>query len=182
MLSQQDLKNQLHYNDETGIFTWLTARKGRKSNAGFVEKSNGYLRICIDKKKYYAHRLAWLYIHGEFPKTFIDHKNCIRTDNRLINLRLATFLENAKNTSLSKSNKSGYKGVSYYKRDKNWTAQCKINGITYWLGRYKTKEIAKKIYDNFVVKNNGNFVNVNSLANPSAYPMIGNGHTKSQIA
>ena len=135
ILTQPRLKELLHYNPETGIFTWRIAagcvRVG--SVAGSVG-NRGYLQIRIDCKLYQAHRLAWLYVHGEFPPNDLDHINRVRSDNRIGNLRLSTRAENLQNQSMRSNNTSGHVGVSWYKRDQKWMAQIKINYKTINLG------------------------------------------------
>jgi len=103
MLTQSQLKEILTYNPDTGIFTWLVASNGRirvGDIAGTTD--NGYVRIMIERTKYRAHRLAWLYVHGESPKEQIDHINHIRDDNRINNLRCVSCHENFKNMTMQK--------------------------------------------------------------------------------
>ena len=80
MITQSELKNILHYNQDTGVFTWIK----NSIVAGTVEKK-GYIAIKINRKSYKAHRLAWLYIYGNFPKEQIDHLNGIKNDNCINN-------------------------------------------------------------------------------------------------
>jgi len=163
MIDMDLIKNNLDYCKLTGIFTWKNKKRGRKKFAGYIEKTTGYLRICINKKKYYAHRLAWVFVYEYEPIFYIDHIDCNKLNNSITNLREANYFQNAQNVGVTKSNKSGYKGVSYYKRDNNWTAQCKYLGVTYYLGRYKTAIEAKEVYDNFVLKNNKEFSNMSAI-------------------
>lgn len=121
MLTQAELKVLVNYDPETGIFTWNKSRKGAKSGVevgtiGF----HGYCQACLNYKKYYLHRLAWLYIYGEIPFSEIDHINRIKTDNRICNLRLATRSQNCSNTRLHTRNKSGHKNVSLHKPTGLW--------------------------------------------------------------
>ena len=118
-LTQQRLKEVLHYDPETGIFTWAIDRpmapkapKGKM--AGSVDQY-GYVIICVDGVRHPAHRLAWLYMHNVRPAE-IDHQNHIRTDNRLINLMATDRSGNSKNISKPSDNKSGVVGVSWTKR------------------------------------------------------------------
>jgi hypothetical protein len=99
MLTAERLRELLHYDPDTGVFTWLRV-KGRRVRVGALSgKANGggYFQIGVDGRIYYAHRLAWLYVHGEWPVASIDHVNCDRCDNRLANLRPATKAQNAAN-------------------------------------------------------------------------------------
>ena len=94
---------------------------------------------------FYAHRLAWAYIHGEAPAV-IDHINGDATDNRIANLRPATLSVNNRNASMSKANTSGFNGVVYAKSKRRWKAQVAqgLNGkrTTIHLGYFKTKDEA----------------------------------------
>ena len=159
MLTQAELKRQLHYNPETGIFTRLV------SNTTWVKigditgskTSDGYFCICVNKKVYRSHRLAWLYIYGSFPKTLIDHINMDRLDNRISNLREATRAENIWNIGKTSKNKSGFKGVSFNKSYNKWSAVCTVNNKTNHLGFFITPELASQAYQEFAKKHHGEF-------------------------
>lgn len=136
MLTQEYLKEILHYDKETGIFIWKRNLSTKnKKEAGWID-GNNYRQINLKNKQYYCHRLAWLYEYGYFPENEIDHINKIRNDNRICNLREVSRVCNARNGKLSINNTSGVKGVSFFKRDNNWTAQIMINYKTYKLGYY----------------------------------------------
>jgi hypothetical protein len=141
------LKDYFSYDENTGKFTWIKKGKGRSVGdvAGYLI-DKGYLRITIQGEKYYAHRLAWLYIYGVFPKNGTDHINGIRNDNRINNLREANQSENLQNLSVSSKNTSGYIGVSLNKKTKKWCAQIKSNNKKYYLGEYHSPEIAHEVY------------------------------------
>jgi len=149
MLTQERLKELLHYDPDTGIFINLTQRKGssKKGTAAGSKHSSGYIHITIDSKKYRAHRLAWLYVHGNFPEKSLDHVNEIKDDNRLVNLRLATKQENGHNMSRPHiDNPSGYLGVSWHKQRKKWIARINSNGTRKHLGLFNTAEHASEAY------------------------------------
>ena len=120
MLTLQRLKERLSYNPDTGIFVWNATKK----QAG--TKNSRYIQIAVDKKIYYAHRLAWFYVFGCFPELSIDHINNDKKDNRLANLRLVTVSQNNQNRGKQSNNTSGYKGVSWAKKSQKWEACIKI--------------------------------------------------------
>ena len=124
-ITQQELKRVLHYDPETGIFKWIVnaGAKGR-GRAGDVAGTNdqGYIKIIIAGKKYRAHRLAFLYMNGNFPKNAVDHIDGNRGNNKWTNLREATVTDNNRNMRLYRRNVTGLHGVQpgYTKRG-GWT-------------------------------------------------------------
>ena len=109
MFTQQELKRQLHYNPETGVFTWLVSNNNRirvGDKAGAVSSGKSYCRIKINGKSYGAHRLAFFYMHGEFPLKDVDHVDGNGLNNKWLNLRQVTHQENQKNQRLRKDNTS----------------------------------------------------------------------------
>lgn len=122
----------LSYNPDTGVFTWKKSPANVikiGSVAGTVEKE-GYVRIILKGKSERAHRLAWLFTHGELPIEFIDHINRNKGDNRLVNLRLASAIDNALNRGAGTNNKSGHKGVWWCKLKEKWKWQVTYSGKT----------------------------------------------------
>lgn len=152
-LTQEELKRVLHYDPETGIFTWRVSRRG---NAGKAKPGNragalqhkGYRQIGIYGVLYAEHRLAWLYITGSWPKHEIDHKNRIGTDNRWINLRDVTHAKNSRNVGIKDSNTSGIVGADLQTRKKgySWRATIRAGGQKIHLGTFKTLQEAKHAY------------------------------------
>lgn len=130
-MKQNELKSKLTYCPDSGIFT-------KKKNGKIVgaKHRSGSIEISINRKKYQAHRLAWLYVYGKFPNNSIDHINHIRDDNRIVNLRDVTTTENNRNMSRRKDNTSGVTGVVWNKLEKRWKAQISINGNTIGLGTF----------------------------------------------
>lgn len=136
MVTQQELKRQLFYDEKTGNFTRRVVSSNR-TKLGQVAggmSSDGYWSICVCNERHRAHRLAWLYVYGEFPKTDLDHVNRVKTDNRIKNLRESTKKINAINTNLAENNKSSVKGIHFSKMHKKWNAQIKTNGKSRSLG------------------------------------------------
>ena len=129
LITQSEVKELLDYSSEIGVFVWLSDR-GRLAKKGDVaghRHADGYTRIKIKGKLYSAHRLAWFYVCGVWPKHQVDHINHIRGDNRWVNLREATHQENQKNATIRKDNSSGITGVSWCTRDNVWQAYIKAN-------------------------------------------------------
>lgn len=137
MLTQSELMEILNYDPNTGEFIWKIHKKGIKDSliAGSI-KSTGYIDIVYNKNINKAHRLAWLYMTGNWPTKHIDHINGIRNDNRWCNLREASFAENAQNKAMSKNNTSGYTGVSWRKSRNKWQAMIFINKKRIHLGTF----------------------------------------------
>ncbi|HCQ8472414.1 TPA: HNH endonuclease [Klebsiella michiganensis] len=160
-LTKKRLKDMLRYEPETGNFYWSNPTAHRMHNgelAGFIDY-NGYVYIKVDSKRYSAHRLAWLYVHGQFPSEMIDHINTIRSDNRISNLRKATRSQNMMNQATRKNSNSGVKGVGWDKKSQKWRARCQVDGIRKSIGFFDSIEEAKNflvIYRNQV---HGEFAN-----------------------
>lgn len=136
MVTQERLKELLHCDPETGVFTWLKDRN-QNVKAGDVAggNSNGYVRINISGKKYLAHRLFWFYLYGVWPSE-IDHINHNRSDNRLCNLRLVSRQENQRNRSINKNNTSGFPGVGWRKEVGKWQATITVSYEVKNLGHF----------------------------------------------
>ena len=148
MITESELKEILHYDQDTGNFIWLVSLS-TKTKVGSIAGSNkdGYKRVMINNKRYYLHRLAWLYVNGSYPKKFIDHINGNKGDNRICNLRDVSHSGNMQNRRLtSKNNTSGYLGVCWEKSHKKWRAQITVDGKTIRLGRFKDPKIAHETY------------------------------------
>lgn len=146
----QDIKDYLSYDPETGLFTRI---KGVRVNRKLLGKPtgykrpDGYIRIVVNGKRYFAHRLAWWYVHGVIPECNIDHKNGVKNDNRICNLRLDSNSENNQNINvLSAHNKSGYQGVSWWESKRKWRATITIKNKQMYLGYYDTPEEAHEAY------------------------------------
>jgi len=141
MITQDRLKCLLFYDPEAGFFIRKTNRAGRGKKGDIVgsySSSTSYYSCILDGKSYLMHRLAWLYVYGEWPK-YIDHINHDRLDNRMCNLRNTTYRGNARNKSIYKINKTGFNGVSWVERLKKYQARIKVDGVGINLGFYTRK-------------------------------------------
>ena len=139
---------KLNYDKETGIFTWKhNGTRGVKAGDIAGSKMNsGYIALSVSGKKLLGHRIAWLFAYGEFAQGNIDHINRNKADNRIANLRLATYEQNAQNRLKNSKNTSGFKGVTWHKRDKRWQAAITVKGKVLHLGYYKVLDDASKAY------------------------------------
>jgi hypothetical protein len=150
-LTQEILKSWLHYDPETGVFTWLCGRRAGRVVGS--KRKDGYIHFEVAGTAYLAHRLAFLYVHGRFPKHTTDHINGVKDDNRINNLREATQGENVQNqrfpqdkiTNTGKK-KSGFIGVWWAKNNRLWCARITLNGKRFNLGYFKKVEDAAAAY------------------------------------
>lgn len=147
-LTQKRLTELLHYDPNTGVFTWVVRRQGiRLGQVAGCLSCEGYWQIKVCENLYFAHVLAWLYMTGKWPTNEIDHINGSSIDNHWNNLRNVTSSVNQQNMrKAKKNNKTGFLGVSA--RYGGFRAQIKINGKGYYLGSYGTPELAHEAYLN----------------------------------
>jgi len=143
ILTQSILKELLSYSPDTGVFTWMITVPPvlAGSVAGGIS-NKGYCRIGIKGKKYSSHRLAYLYMTGEFPPDQIDHINGVRHDNRWVNIRAATPIENGQNQKIQFRNTSGAVGVTWHEPAKKWRSMITVNNHQIYLGYFDRKEDA----------------------------------------
>ncbi len=148
MITQSELKEVLNYDSDTGIFTWKQKTSNRIKVGGIAGNlhNGGYIELKVKNNRVLAHRLAWLYEHGELP-ILIDHINGDRKDNRICNLRKATYQSNAYNSKLRKDNKSGVRCVSWDKKNQSWEVRIKLDGKLRHFGNYLDLNLAKKVAD-----------------------------------
>lgn len=157
-ITQVRLKQLLKYSPRTGEFV-RRVTAGPRAVEGTVAGNlhpEGYVRIVLDGKTYQAHRLAFLYMTGRFPKKKVDHKNGLRSDNRWKNLRNADNVQNGRNMKLRRDNTSGIKGV-YLSSRGSWKAQACVKGQVVHLGTFDEKEDAGKAYRRFAKRTHGKF-------------------------
>jgi hypothetical protein len=163
-LTAEILRNLLAYDSATGVFSWRV--RAGPCSAGSIAGSQteqGYWVIGIGRKVYKAHRLAYLYMTGEWPSKQIDHRNIDHADNRWNNLRHA-------DASKNKANNPGYRGRKYdlpkgvYRawgcRTRPFVAQIRVRGENIYLGSHPTTEEAHAAYSAAANKYFGEFANV----------------------
>jgi hypothetical protein len=157
-LSQDEWKALVDYNPDTGVFVWKVNRYRTQAGdiAGY-RKPNGYISIRTNKKHHPCHRIAWIITYGVDTDGFIDHINGDKSDNRIVNLRVANKSANGFNTTKRANNTSGYKGVTWHKQIGKWAARAKVNYECYHLGLFDDVLEAAKAYDDFAKANHGEF-------------------------
>jgi len=163
VLTQRELKEMFSYDPDTGLFTNLTVRGHGRIKIGDIAGNiyaNGYRYIEIKGKAFRSCRLVWLYVNGELPTKFVEHRNGNKSDDRLRNLRLATNSENQANRGAPSNNTSGTKGVRFDSDRMKWRAQIMVNGKSKNLGRFQTREEAMAAYANAAEKAWGDFAKV----------------------
>lgn len=150
ILTQSLLKNVLRYEPDTGHFYWIApcsrfsmVKPGQR--AGSLH-SRGYIVLKVYGRSYRAHRLAWFYVHGEWPHPEIDHINRNKIDNRIANLRVTDHLGNMQNKGLYRSNSSGYTGVSWHKQRGKWVAQIQVAKRNHHIGFFDDPSTAHAAY------------------------------------
>ena len=131
LLTQEKLKSLLTYVPETGQFFWNESGKGREESliAGTL-LATGYTHIMIEGERYVAHRLAWLYMTGFFPKEELDHIDRNKSNDAWVNLREATRSQNAMNQRTRTDNTSGHKGICWDKQKNKWKVQISTKGVS----------------------------------------------------
>jgi len=143
------VRSLLRYDESTGEFFWLHRRNRQLAGAkAGGMKSTGHIDIAIFRKRYFAHRLAWLYVYGAWPTKPLDHINGNPADNRICNLRELEVWQNNQNRHRVSRSKSGSKllGTSYCKREQKWRASIGIDGRKLSLGYFHSEEEAHAAY------------------------------------
>jgi hypothetical protein len=148
-ITQHMLRELLAYSEETGEFVWKSNRSGHACKgkvAGCIDRNTGYVVIGFRRKFYKGHRLAWLYVYGDWPAFAVDHINGNKSDNRISNLREAPGAINQQNQrAANKRNKTGVLGVTLQPSG-SFRAQIRANGRAVSLGSFKTIEAATAAY------------------------------------
>ncbi len=154
MLTQDRLRTVLSYDVGTGLFTRLLKQTGiKQGSVSGSKRPDGYIAIYVDRKPYLAHRLAVLYMTGEWPEQDVDHIDMVRDNNAWDNLRCATRKENSHNRGKNTNNKSGHKGVFWATANGLWCV--KMDGVQ--LGYRANLEDACRLYESAQEKKYGNF-------------------------
>lgn len=159
-LTQARLKELLHYCPALGLFWWKERAGSKGWNTRFAGEiagnrtPKGYARITIDGKRYFAQRLAFLYMTGSFPADEVDHANGWRLDNAWSNLREATSSQNKANRKVRSV--TGFKGV-YLEPSGRYVARAAKDGVNERLGTFDTPEEASAVYERRALELHGQF-------------------------
>lgn len=168
MMGLKHIREYLSYDPETGIFTWIKRPpRGRVAvggRAGSFDR-DGYWRIKFGGKEYRASRLAWFFVHGVMPPDEMDHRNHIRDDDRLDNLRPATPGQNKQNRRVENGKLySQFKGVCWNKGSGKWQASIYVDGRLKHLGCFDSELDAASAYDAAAAEHFGEFAYCNGVA------------------
>lgn len=151
-IDHKELTATIRYEPSTGKFFRVARRYAGRiipcvpTEIGTPRNRDGYLQMSVCGQVCVGHRLAWFYVHSEWPEV-IDHINGDRADNRLANLREVTQAQNCQNIRAPKShNKVGFLGVSWDSERGKYTAGIKAGGKRKALGRFDTPEEAHSAY------------------------------------
>lgn len=170
MLTYTRLRSVLDYDPATGVFRWKEAPRGKIAGcrAGCL-RASGYIYLKIDQQQFYAHRVAWLYMTGVWPKGGVDHVDTVRSNNAWQNLRLVSHAENKQNRRVAQANNAlGILGVR--RSGKRFRAYITAYGVQRYLGTFTTAEAASAAY-----------WDAKRLHHPTA-PTICQGDTKLSVA
>lgn len=159
-----ELRELISYHPETGRFLWRVGTNQIKAGdpAGSVA-SDGRLKIKVLGRTYLAHRLAWLYVYGEWPPR-LDHEDRNSLNNRIGNLRPANRSQNGANQGPHKRNSLRLKGVRKEPRCERWIARIRVRGVLLYLGCFLSPAAAACAYDAAAIEHFGEYACVNYAA------------------
>lgn len=160
-LTREQLTAALSYDPDTGVFTRrINSRRAKAGDIAGHHAADGRVSIRVNSKRFLAHRLAWLYMTGEWPVAGVDHKDVNPSNNRWLNLRQANQSQNMHNMHAPTHNTSGVKGVCFDKENEKWMAYIYVDGRFKNLGRFTEKDDAAAAYAKAAVALFGEFARV----------------------
>ena len=160
ILTAQRAREVFNYDPLTGAFTWRIDFGGRGntkfkagSEAGTV-RSDGRRMLSYGGRRYYAYRVAWLIVTGEWPVNLIDHKDLNPSNDAWLNLRDATKAINMQNQheAIGARRGIGLLGAHFSRRratfSKPWCSKIAVDGKAHYLGWFATEQEAHHAYVN----------------------------------
>lgn len=150
MITHERLLQVLSYDRETGLFL----KDGKPFGS---PNGNGYIRLRIDGFLCYGHNIAWFYVHGQWPKNRLDHRDLCRSNNKIKNLREATKSQNQANIGVRRDSRSRLKGAFPHTDGKNWYSKIRVNGRQIYLGYFSSAAAAHAAYVEAAEKYFGEF-------------------------
>lgn len=175
-LTAEFIRQILDYDPETGVLTWkprvpdmftdgghsaehtcsLWNSKHAGKKAGKKHKE-GYIEIWVNRVPYKAHRLAWVWMTGEWPVEQVDHENLDRSHNKWTNLRDATHGENMRNVRTKEGSTSGHKNVTWSKSHRKWVVRVTFDGERNKVFEAADLELAALVASEVIDKYHGKF-------------------------
>jgi hypothetical protein len=155
-LSVELVQRCLHYEPDTGVLTWKPGNK-KSGRAGNVSEK-GYRQVMFDGFKYQASHVAWAHFYGRIP-VLLDHINGVRDDNRISNLREASYSQNNCNRIIRPS-ATGFRGVRR-ERTGRFAARAYLCGREYFAGVFDDPISAALAYDRMATYFYGEFAMTN---------------------
>lgn len=161
-LTAEQARDLFRYEPETGLLYWRATGKGRGDISLPAVRLNGhgYWIVCVNYRRYRAHRVIWLMERGEWPAHELDHINGDRADNRMVNLREVTTSQNQMNRRKAKNNTSGVTGVSWHSIGKKWAVELWVRGRKRYFGLHEDLEFAELVSSEARRKYHGEFTPV----------------------
>lgn len=153
----QDVLHELFEYRDGELYWKINKGRARIGSLASKKRPDGYARVGIDGKRYFAHRLIFLMQHGYLPK-FIDHIDGNPSNNLLSNLREATHQENIRNKKTQTNNQSGTNGVHWHKQNKKWIVQIRVDSKSKHIGSFEDLELAQLVSAEARNKYYGEFV------------------------
>lgn len=131
----------------------ISRHKWHYAKVGYAARRDASLGVIV-----YMHRVIM-----DTPKGITtDHVNHDKLDNRRENLRIATQAENCCNKQMDCRNKTGFKGVDWFKQTRRWRARVKVHRKVHHIGYFSTKEEAARAYDKVAPQLHGEFALTNA--------------------
>jgi HNH endonuclease/AP2 domain len=158
-LSTAYVRSLFTYDRRSGDLRWRITRSNRApagTLAGTI-RPDGRRIVHIDGRLYFASRLAWVIVTGEWPPFDVDHRDLDKGNDRWRNLRPATRSQNLFNRGTNRNNTSGYKGVSFDAARGSYDARIMVKRKQLCLGRFKTAEQAARAYRDAAIREHGEF-------------------------